>query len=215
MLHSFKNKLNEKRGATSAKPRAEEGARAGPSKKRGLEGDNIACTVREAGQMPTPLPSRPTRNASPPTDDFNRPISTAVAVPVSATGGSALALLGGDRSFSRVVYFQLPPGLRGEIKSIPEDDFLNGGIEMICRGLVLAWQGADARKGRMEDISCLEHELQEAGHNLKETVEANTTYEKQLCVQAAKLELRQTRLTELEKADADKVAAIASCCFFG
>jgi len=87
MLHSFKNKLNEKRGPTSAKPRAEEGARAGPSKKRGRESGNIARTVREAGQMPTPPPSRSARNASPPTDDFNRSIPTAVAMPVPASGG--------------------------------------------------------------------------------------------------------------------------------
>jgi len=134
-------------GATSAKPRAEEGARAGPSKKRGREGGNIARTVREVGQMSTPPPSRSTRNASPPTDDFNRPILTAVAVPVPASGGSALALLGSDRSFSWVISFRLPPGLEREIKSIPEDDLLNGGIEMICRGLVLARRGTDARKG--------------------------------------------------------------------
>ena len=59
-----------------------------------------------------------------------------------------------------------------------------------------------------EDISRLEHELQEAGHNLKQAVEANTTYEKKLCAQVAELELRQNRLAELEKADADKVAEV-------
>jgi len=209
MLHSFKNKLNEKRGATNAKPRAEEGARAGPSKKRGRESGNIARTMREAGQMPTPPPNRSARNASPPTDDFNRPIPTAVAMPVSASGGSALALLGGDRSFSRAVSFRLPPGLKGEIKSIPEGDLLNGSIEMICRGLVLARRGADARRDRVEELSRLEHELQEAGQNLKQAVEANTTYEKQLCAQAAELELRQNRLAELEKVDAEKGAEIA------
>ncbi|KAL9325157.1 hypothetical protein ACSQ67_005802 [Phaseolus vulgaris] len=67
---------------------------------------------------------------------------------------------------------------------------------------------ADARKGRMEEISHLEHELREAGHNLKEAVEANTTYEKRLCAQAAELELRQTWLTKLEKSDADKAAEV-------
>jgi len=60
----------------------------------------------------------------------------------------------------------------------------------------------------MEEISHLEHELQEAGHNLKEVVEANTTYENQLCAQAAELELCQTRLTELEKSDADKAVEV-------
>ena len=75
-------------------------------------------------------------------------------------------------------------------------------------GLVLARRGADARKGRVEELSRLEHELQEAGQNLKQAVEANTTYEKQLCAQAAELELCQNRLAELEKADADKAAEV-------
>jgi len=166
MLHSFKNKLNEKRGATGAKPRAEEGARAGPSKKRGRESDNIARTVRAAGQMPTPPPARSARPTSPPTDDFNRPIPTGVAVPLASSGESTLALVGGDRSFSRAVSFKLPPNIEGEIRSVPDDDLLDG-IEMICRGLVLARRGADARRSRVEDISRLKHDLQKAGHNLK------------------------------------------------
>jgi len=57
-------------------------------------------------------------------------------------------------------------------------------------------------------MSRFEHELQEAGQNLKQAVEANTTYEKQLCAQAAELELRQNRLAELEKSDADKAAEV-------
>jgi len=39
-------------------------------------------------------------------------------------------------------------------------------------------------------------------------MEANTTYEKKLCAQAAKLELRKNRLVEVEKADADKVVEV-------
>jgi len=146
MLHTFKNKLNEKRGATSARPQVEESARAGPSKKRGRECGNIAHTVREARQMPVPPPSRSARGASPATDDFNRPIPTAVAVPIASSGASALALLGGDRTFSRVVSFRLPSDLEEEIKSVPEDDLLDGGIEMICWGLMLARRGAKARR---------------------------------------------------------------------
>ena len=164
--------------------------------------------MRAAGQKPTPPPSRSVRAASPPTDEFNRPIPTTVVVPVLYSGGSALALLGGDRSFSQDVSFRLPAGLEGEIKSIPKDDLLDSDIEMICRGLVLARRGADARRGQVEDVSRLEHDLQEAGQNLKQAVEANTTYEKQLCAQATELELRQNRLAELEKADADKAAEI-------
>jgi len=60
MLNSFRNKLNEKRGAAGAKAPVEEAARAGPSKsskKRGREGSNIARTVRAAGQLSTPPPS--------------------------------------------------------------------------------------------------------------------------------------------------------------
>ena len=204
MLHSFKNKLNEKRGATSARPRAEE---AGPSKKRNREGSNIARTARAAGQMPIPPLARSARPTPPPTDDFNRPIPTGVAVPLATAGGSMLAL-GDDRSFSRAVSFKLPSNIEGEIRSVPDDDLLDGGIEMICRGLFLARRGADARRSRVEDISRLEHELQEAGHNLKQAMEANTTYEKKLCAQGAELELRQQRVAELERADAEKAAEV-------
>jgi len=131
-----------------------------------------------------------------------------VAVPLASSGGSTLALVGDDRSFSRAVSFKLPSNIEGEIRSVPDDDLLDGGIEMICRDLFLARRGADARRSRVEDISRLEHDFQEAGHNLKQAVEANTTYEKKLCAQAAELELRQNRLAELEKADADKAAEV-------
>jgi len=131
-----------------------------------------------------------------------------VAVPLATSGGSTLALVGDDRSFSRAVSFKLPSHIEGEIRSVPDDDLLDGDIEMICRGLFLARRGADARRSRVEDISRLEHDLQEARHNLKQAVEANTTYEKKLCAQAAELELRQNRLAELEKADADKAAEV-------
>jgi len=60
----------------------------------------------------------------------------------------------------------------------------------------------------VEDVSRLEHDLQEVGQNLKQVVKANTTYEKKLCVQAAELELRKDRLAEVEKVDADKAAEI-------
>jgi len=39
-------------------------------------------------------------------------------------------------------------------------------------------------------------------------MEANTAYEKQLCAQTAELELRQSRLVELEKADAKKAEEV-------
>ena len=148
------------------------------------------------------------RAVSPPIDDFNHPIPSAVAVPVIISGGSSLVLLGGDRSFSWAVSFDLPLGLEGVIGSVPEDDLLNNGVEMICCALVLVRRGADARRGRVEDVSRLEHDLQVAAHNLKQAMEANTTYEKKLCVQAAELELRKNRVAEVEKADADKAAKI-------
>jgi len=101
--------------------------------------------VRAPGLMPTPPPSRVvTHFGSPLTDDFNRPISTAVAVPVAATGESSLALLGGDRCFTRAMNFDLPPGLEELIGSLPDDDVLDDGVEMICRGLILTRRGLKA-----------------------------------------------------------------------
>jgi len=63
-----------------------------------------------------------------------------------------MLVLGDDRSFSRAVSFKLPSNIEGEIRSDPDDDLLDGGIEMICRGLFLARRGADARRSRVEDI---------------------------------------------------------------
>ncbi|KAL9277882.1 hypothetical protein ACSQ67_024894 [Phaseolus vulgaris] len=79
---------------------------------------------------------------------------------------------------------------------------------MICRGPVSAGRGADVRKCGVEELSRLEHELQEAGQNLKQAVEANTTYEKKLCAQAAEPEPHRNRLAEPEKADAEKAAEV-------
>jgi len=55
MLHSFKNKLNEKRGAAGAKPRVEEGSRWGPSKKRGREGAILPAPCRRRDRCPLHL----------------------------------------------------------------------------------------------------------------------------------------------------------------
>ncbi|KAL9315186.1 hypothetical protein ACSQ67_016187 [Phaseolus vulgaris] len=56
---------------------------------------------------------------------------------------------------------------------------------MICRGPVLGRARGRRSEVRVEELSRLEHEPQEAGHNLKRAVEADTTYEKRLCAQAA------------------------------
>jgi len=93
--------------------------------------------------------------------------------------------------------FHLPPDLEELIRSVPDDDILDGGIEMISRGLILTHRGAEARRRRIEDLSGLDHELQEASSNLQQAVDANRTYEKKLCSQAAELELRAARLAEV------------------
>jgi len=184
MLSSFRNKLNEKRGAAGARAPTTNTARAGlskSSKKRAREGGNIARTVRALGQMSIPPPSRTvTHVESPPTDDFNRPIPIVVVVPVAVIEKSSLALLGGDMCFTRAMNFNLPPDLKELIGSVPDDDVLNGGVEIIYRGLILTRRGAEARRQHIEDLSRLEHDLQEASNNLQQVVDANTTYEKKL-----------------------------------
>jgi len=212
MLSGFKNKLNQKRTVAGIGPAATEATRAGSSKnpkKRGREGGNTACTVRDPGQMPTPPLSRTvTRAGSPPTDEFNRPIPTAVAMPAAATGDASLTLLGGDKCFTRAMNFDLPPDLEELIGSVPEDNILDGGVEMMCRGLILTCRGAEAHRRRIEDLLRLEHQLQEAFNNLQQVVDANSEYERKLSSQVAELELGATRLAEVEKADADKAAEI-------
>ena len=102
MLTTFKNKLSEKRGVAGTGLAPAETARAGSSlknpKKRSREGGNPARTFRAPGEMPTPPPSRTVaRPASPPIDEFNCPILTAVVVLVAAAQELSLTLLGGDR----------------------------------------------------------------------------------------------------------------------
>jgi len=77
---------------------------------------------------------------------------------------------------------------------------------MICRGLVLTRLRAGARGRRMEEVSRLEHELLEASSSLKQVVDANTTYEKKLCDQAAEWELDAARIVRLECLEADRAA---------
>lgn len=144
--------------------------------------------------MPTPPLSRATvRVGSPPTNEFNRPILTAVAMPVAVVQESSLPLLGGDSCFTRAMNFVLPSNLEELIGSILEDDLLDDGVEMICRGLILTRRGAKARRRR---VSRLEHQLQAA------------ELEK-LCSQAAELELGASRVAELEKAEVERAVEVA------
>ena len=135
MLSGFKNKLNQKRSAIGTGPTPTEAARVSSSKnpkKRPREGGNTVRTFRARGEMPTPPPSRTvTRPASPLTNTFNRPIPTTVAQEFS------LALLGGDRCFTWAMNFNFPPGVEELIRSVLEEDILDSGVEMICRGLML------------------------------------------------------------------------------
>jgi len=82
-----------------------------------------------------------------------------------------------------------PSSIEELIGSLPEDDLLDGSVKMMCRGLILTRQGAEARRWRIEELSRLEHQLQEASNNLKQVVDANTAYKKKSCAQAAELEL--------------------------
>ena len=115
-----------------------------------------------------PPPSRAmTCVGSTPTDEFNRPIPTAVALPVTAAQESSLMLFGGDKCFTRAMNFNLPLGLEELIGSVPEEDILDGGVEMICCSLILTRREVEACRRRIEDMSRLKHLLQEASNNLK------------------------------------------------
>jgi len=117
MLAAFKDKLKEKRRVASTGPPPAAASRVGSSsknpKKRAREGGNTARTYRVPGEMPAPPPSRaPANIGSPPTHEFNRPIPTAVAVPVAIVQESSLVVLGGDFYFTRTMNFNLPPALK-------------------------------------------------------------------------------------------------------
>lgn len=93
---------------------------------------------------------------------------------------------------------ELPPNTKEMTRAMVEDDLLQGGVELICRGLVLTCLGADVRGRPVEEISRLEHVLSEASGNLRQAVDANTAYEKNLCDQAVENELDAARIAELE-----------------
>jgi len=103
MLKAFKDRVKEKKGRSSPETLQTE-AQAGPSqknpKKRAQKGGNIARTYRSPGEMPIPPLSQTTINLdSQPTDDFNWPIPTTVAMPVAAVQQSPISMLGGDLRF--------------------------------------------------------------------------------------------------------------------
>jgi len=78
--------------------------------------------------------------------------------------------------------FNLPPSLKELIGSVSEDDLLDGGVKKIYRGLILMRRRVEAHRRRIEDLSHLVHQLQEASNNLKQAIDANTVYEKKLCL---------------------------------
>jgi len=90
------------------------------------------------------------------TDDFGRPIDTAI---VGASGGavaearnSPRTLLGADVRFSKGVKVGIGSSSHATVKAIPENDLLDSGLELFCRGLVLTRVGANALICRREEI---------------------------------------------------------------
>jgi len=81
---------------------------------------------------------------------------------------------------------------------VSSEDFLQGGIEMMCRALVLARLGFEDRGSHSEKISWLEHELLEASGNLKQSLVTNTEYTEKLSREGAEREIVKGRAAELE-----------------
>jgi len=161
------------------------------------------------GEMPVPpTPRAPIDVDLSPAGEENRSIPRATAVLVDAASKSPLSVLGGDLCFSSGVRVDLPPNTEEIIWAIPENDLIQGGIEMICRGLVLTRMGAVVQGHWVEEISRLEHELSEGSSNLRQAVDANTTYERKLAEQPAERELDAARIAELEWLELARAAKI-------
>jgi len=138
------------------------------SKKRPREGSNIATITRSLSTMPTPPPPRssPIFVDSPlPTEELCRPITP--TKPTLEASRSPLSILGDELQFSKGVRVDLNSTAKGLIWVVPEEDLLQGNIDLFCQDLVLARLGVDARGRRVEEISLLEHELAEGLDNLK------------------------------------------------
>lgn len=103
----------------------------------------------------------------------------------------------------------MTPFTQEMIRAVPDDELNQGSIEMICRGLVLAWLGADVWGHRVEEISRLEHELAEASGNLRQSLKANNAYEERLAKEIVEREITEGRVGELERRDRDRANEIA------
>jgi len=60
------------------------------------------------------------------------------------------------------------------VKGIPEEDLLDSGLKLFCRGLVLTRLGVGGHVWHKEEVARLKHEMVEA--HLKQANEANSFY---------------------------------------
>jgi len=105
----------------------------------------------------------------------------------------ALIGTGGDLQFVKGVKIGLTPSTQELIRDVPNDDLIQGSIDMICRGLVLSWLGKDVWGHRVEEISRLEHKLAETSGNLRKSLEVNTAYEERLAKEIFEQEITEGR----------------------
>lgn len=145
LINAFKEKVAQRKGHSSIESLA-----ACPSdrtKKRSREVGNIATTTHSSGAMLTPPPPchSPINIDSPLTDDFNRPIPPTVVKLTPQVSRSPLLVLGDDLQFSKGLKIGLIHSMQELIRVVPEDDLLQGSIEIICPWLVLSRMSADIR----------------------------------------------------------------------
>jgi len=121
------------------------------SKKRSREGGNIATTTRSPGSLLTPPPHRDMVEV-----DSLSPKRATKAVDPPETEGTMeasmlpLALLGVTYSSLGGVCLALPEATREVIRVVPSSNLLRGGLEMLCRSVVMIQLGSQERDRHVE-----------------------------------------------------------------
>jgi len=128
----------------------------GSMRKRRKKVSNIATTTQSSGGTPTrpPPPSRIRLESSSPVGEFEPDAVVASLAPQAPM--ALLSLMGGDLKFSRGIWVSLLLVSHNLLVVVPKEDLLLGGIEMLCRGLLMTQLGVDARGRRVEEISWLD-----------------------------------------------------------
>ena len=93
----------------------------------------------------------------------------------------------------------LPEGTRESIRAVDPLDLLKGGLELMCRSIVLVEQGIEGHGQQAEDVSQLEKKLAEARENLTRSLAVNDDLSASTAREVAKRECAEKDAAEARR----------------